>query len=60
MYVERIGKGKLPRGGVQQVGTTYDLIDALVVVIHDDRELIGKEAVFALDDNITDIGDGQP
>jgi len=43
----------LARGGLQQVGSPYNLVDVHERVIHNHGKLIGKDVVRAADDEIS-------
>src|SRR6185369_16692780 len=45
----------LPRRRCEQVGAAHDIGDSLKCIIDDDGELVGEQAVGALDDEIADI-----
>ena len=45
----------LPAGGVHEIDTADDFRDALFIVVHDDREVIGNESVAAPHHEITGL-----
>ena len=45
----------LARGVPQQVGAAHDVGDALERVVHHHRQLVGEQAVGALDDEVADL-----
>src|SRR5690554_2737413 len=48
----------LARGGVEQVAASHDVADSLKSVIDYHSQLVGKQAVLAQDDEITDLLSG--
>jgi len=40
---------------LKQIGTANDLADPLLVIIHDDSQLIGDNAIFSFDNKIADV-----
>ena len=66
---EQIAEQRLRRGGRQQVVAADDLLDALIGVVDDDREVVGEGAVAAAEDDVVDgigalavqtVGDRRP
>jgi hypothetical protein len=52
--VERPLQQDLPWCVVQEVGATNDLGDSLARVIHDDSQLVGKEAILSTNNEVSD------
>ena len=46
----------LARRGIEQVGTTHDLGDALRGIVHDHRQLVGPQPVGAAQHEIANFG----
>ena len=51
---ERPREPELARGGVGEVGAAHDLLDALLGVVDDHREVVGERAVAAPDHEVVD------
>src|SRR5262245_13334085 len=58
-YVQCALQTNLPGGAAEEIGTTNDVGDALVCVVDDDGELVGKNSVPAADHDIAHRPDRQ-
>ena len=52
-------EGDLPSSALEKVRPAHDVGDSLQGIIHDDRELVGKDAVPAPHDDISQLAHGK-